>query len=467
MLLAPRRSTLAALVGAVVASALALVVPGAAPAVSAEDPPPVIAPAPLPAFYDVPDPLPVGQPGDLIRDETVAAEGLHGTLHRVMYHSRSIRGADIAVTGLVVVPDGPAPAGGWPVMSWAHGTTGIADSCAPSLDASGSIGFANSFLDDGWVVVATDYEGLGTPGRHPYIVGDSEARGVIDNVRAAAALGVDISGDYVVWGHSQGGHAALFALHDAASWAPELHLLGVVAGAPPSQLDVVYDYLVDSPYKYYLLMVGAAINAAYGDEAAPLSDVMNQKGEDLIHLVDEGCTGALSDAADDIDVRDLLVTQPDGTLNPFSNPTWGPLIAAQDAQNFTEPADAPLLIIHGGDDEQIPNVSSVLLADHLCGIGQDVERWSYPGQSHAGVIGPSFDDMLSWMDLRRSGQEVTLLPGGDVDRTVCSAGQMVDGGGQVPPPTTPPTTEPTTTPVGPGGTAPGATPIAGRPGYTG
>ncbi len=460
-----RRRTVAVIATLVSALSMTLVAPAPSAGVPAQDPPPE-----LPAFYEVPNPLPAGEPGAIIKDEVVPAQGLNGTMHRVMYHSRSVQGVDIAVTGLVAVPEGPAPEGGWPVMSWAHGTTGIADICAPSLDAAGSIGFANRFLDDGWVVVATDYEGLGTPGRHPYVVGDSEARGAIDNVRAAAAMGIELNGDYVVWGHSQGGHAAMFTLDIAQEWAPELNLLGVVAGAPPSQLNLVYDYLIDSPYKYYLLMVGAAINAAYGDEAAPLEEVMLADGQDLIDLVDQGCTGFLADRAGEVDVRDVLVTQPDGTLNPFSNPVWGPLIAAQDPANFTDPSPVPLLLIHGGADEQIPNASSAILAGQLCGRGQQLERWSYPGQSHAGVIGPSFDDMLAWMDLRRSGQEIALVPGGDVEPTVCSAGQMIDVGGPVPPPTVPPTTvvvPPGGGNPGPVDGAPGAHPIRGSAGYTG
>ncbi len=159
----------------------------------------------------------------------------------------------------------PPPAGGYRVVSWAHGTTGIADECAPSLGGPLTVWAANDLLDRGYVVTATDYEGLGTPGRHPYIVGESEARGVIDSVRAARALlGSDVvSADYAVWGHSQGGHATMFVLHIADTWAPELHLEGVVAGAPPSQFDLVYQYLAASPFKYYLLMVAAGVNAAY------------------------------------------------------------------------------------------------------------------------------------------------------------------------------------------------------------
>ncbi|MEZ5179065.1 MAG: lipase family protein [Acidimicrobiales bacterium] len=309
---------------------------------AATDPPAVVSAPALPAFYEVPDPLPPGQPGDIIKSEVVDAPGVHGTVLRVMYHSRSVQGADIAVTGIIAVPDLTPAEGGRPVMAWAHGTTGIADECAPSLDAVGAVDFANPMLDRGWVVTATDYEGLGTPGRHPYIVGDSEGRGVIDSVRAARNLAqADASDQYVVWGHSQGGHAAMFALHIAKDWAPELQLRGVVAGAPPSQLDLVYDYLKTSRYRYYLLMVGAAINAAHGDATAPLADILNPEGIQKLDLVDQGCTGFLGQQTGDLSVEDLMVQQPDGTYNPFSNPTWNPLIAAQDPKNFAPPSDAP------------------------------------------------------------------------------------------------------------------------------
>jgi acetyl esterase/lipase len=427
----------------------------------------------MPAFYDVPSPLPPGGPGTIIKSEPVAVPGLHGTMTRVMYKSKSILGDDIAVTGMIATPTTPAPAGGYKVLSWAHGTTGIADECAPSLDPADFLSLANPALDQGWVIVATDFEGLGTPGRHPYIVGDSEARGTIDIVRAARNLSSDVSADYVVWGHSQGGHAAMFSLHDAASWAPELHLKGVVAGAPPSQLNLVYDYLVGSPYKYYLLMVAAAINAAYGDAAAPLSDVLNAQGLSLVNEVDNGCTGYLAGIASGINVQDLMVQQPDGTYNPIANPTWGPLIAAQDPANFTTPSPAPLLIIHGGNDEQIPTVSSQLLAGQLCKTGQDLERWMYPGQSHARVIGPSLNDMLTWITDRFDGVSTpdAYAPNGqaDIDDTICHDGTMITRAAYdaLPPSTTPPTTTPPGGNGAPSTTPPAATPVDAQPTFTG
>jgi len=392
---------------------------------------PTLRAAAVPAFYTPPALLPAGPPGTIVRDEDATVSGLHGSARLVMYKSKSIAGDEIAVTGLILVPATPPPAGGYRVVSWAHGTTGIADECAPSLGGPLTVWAANDLLDRGYVVTATDYEGLGTPGRHPYIVGESEARGVIDSVRAARALlGSDVvSADYAVWGHSQGGHATMFVLHIADTWAPELHLEGVVAGAPPSQFDLVYQYLAASPFKYYLLMVAAGVNAAYGDAAAPFPEILDPTGIAKVDLVDQGCGGFLAGQTAGLDVESLMVQQPDDSYNPVSNPVWGPLIRAQDPANFTAAAPEPLLIVHGGADEQIPTVSSRMLADELCSVGQDVERWVYPRQAHAAVLGPSDGDTLRWLADRFAGAPTPdpMYPTGqaDVQATVCVAGRMV------------------------------------------
>jgi acetyl esterase/lipase len=369
----------------------------------------------LPAFYGAPDPIPDAKPGTLLRSEKIDSPALKGTAYRVMYSSESLRGDPIVVTGLIAVPDGPAPAGGFPVLAWAHGTTGIADECAPSLGAIGQVPVAQQLLDAGYVVAATDYEGLGTPGRHPYIVGESEARGVIDSVRAAGQLdGVETSDQYVVWGHSQGGHAAMFSLHIADEWAPELKLVGVVAGAPPSQFDLLYSVLQRSPFRYYLVMASAGINAAYGDDAAPLDAVIEPAGVEAVDLVDQGCDlGALTK---DLDFSALL--GPD----PATIPSWAKLLKENDPGKFTEAAPEPLLVIHGGSDEQIPVAASALMFGQLCAVHQDMTRWVYPGQSHAGVIGPSLTDMLTWIGHRFAGDPTPdpMVPTGQDDVQVQS-----------------------------------------------
>ncbi len=367
---------------------------GASSASTVTDPPP----AGLPAFYGIPDPLPAGKPGDVIKTEPVAVPALHGTMQRVMYHSQSIQGKDIPVTGLIAVPTTPPPAGGYPVVSWAHGTSGIADTCAPSLEPDDYVQIANGLLDAGYAVVGTDYEGLGTPGRHPYIAGPSEARGTLDIVRAARNLpDVHASDRYLVWGHSQGGHAAMFSLNLADSWAPELHLVGVVAGAPPSQLALVYQALKTSPFKHYLLMAAAGLNAGFGDAAAPLDKVLTPAGLAALPNVDQGCSGAIQKATADLKTDDLVQADPDTV------PEWAKLLDENDPGKFPAPAKEPLLIIQGGNDEQIPVASSALLFDQLCKINQVEQRWIYPGQTHAGVIAPSFPDMLHWINDRFAG----------------------------------------------------------------
>jgi hypothetical protein len=203
----------------------------------------------------------------------------------------------------------------------------------------------------------------------------------------------------------------MFALHIANAWAPELHLVGVVAGAPPSQLALIYVALQSSPYKHYLLMAAAGLNAAYGDDAAPLDAVLTQTGIDALPAVDVGCSGDIARAT--VDLPTSSVTKGD----PNTVPAWAKLLNDNDPGKFTTPAPQPLLIIQGGNDEQIPVVSTSLLFDQLCKIGQVEQRWIYPGQSHAGVIAPSFGDMVAWIGDRFAGGPAPdpIVPAGQPD----------------------------------------------------
>jgi hypothetical protein len=365
-------------------------------------PPPsttTVIPAPkgLPAFYSVPDPLP-SKTGTLIKSEKVAVAGLHGTAYRVMYVSGSVDGKPVAVTGTIMVPSKPAPAAGYPVVTWAHGTNGMADICAPSLNPGQSAPLANELLDKGWLVAATDYQGEGSPGLHPYIAGVNAAHDTIDIVRAARNMaGAHASDQYLVWGHSQGGHTAMFTLKLGAQYAPELKLRGVVAGAPPSQFAFIYNYLLTSPYRYYLLMAAGGLNAAYGDVRAPLDQVLTPAGMKLLPLLDEGCSDFVARKVGGLDVSKL------SKGDPFKVPAWKKILEEDDPQYFATPSAAPLLIIQGGSDEQIPVVSTQVLAQHLCSIHQVLQRWIYPGRSHTGVIAPSAGDMIHWIADRFAG----------------------------------------------------------------
>ena len=196
------------------------------------------------AFYTPPASLAARPDGRVIWSrQMTGAAALPGAAENllVLYHSRTLAGQDTVVTGTISIPPSQPPADGWPVLSWAHGTTGVAGICAPSRDAPGhpshiynqlADAMLNQWVKRGWVVTKTDYEGLGTPGPHPYLVGTSEARGLIDIVLAARQLRPGIGARFGVLGHSQGGHAALFTASLAPTWAPELDLIGAVALAP-------------------------------------------------------------------------------------------------------------------------------------------------------------------------------------------------------------------------------------------
>jgi len=313
----------------------------------------------------------------------------------VMYTSQSQLDATVAVTGVIVVPKGKAPAGGFPVVTWAHGTNGMADQCAPSITAGSSTASANALLDKGWEFTASDYQGEGTPGLMPYIDGKSAAQDTINIVRAARKLhGSHASSNYVVWGHSEGGQTAMFGLHVGADYAPELKLKGVVAGAPPSQFNLIFTFLKNSPFRHYLLMATGGLNAAYGDTNAPIDQVLTPKGIALLPELEKGCSSYLANNFKTITTDSVI------KADPFTVPAWKAVLSENDPGTFTTAVDAPLLIIQGGHDEQIPVASTLLLSTHLCSAGQKVERWVYPGQSHAGVIVPSLGDMIHWIDDR-------------------------------------------------------------------
>src|SRR5689334_13281754 len=205
------------------------------------------------ALYDVQPGEASGRPGSIIRVWPLEGGGPSGagaTAFRILYRSTGLSGEPIAVSGAIFIPPGPAPAGGRDVIAWAHPTSGVVEACAPSLmpDLAGTIWGLSEMLARGYVVVATDYPGLGTPGIHPYLIGVSEGRAVLDSVRAARDMpDAGASNRFAVWGHSQGGHASLYTGELAASYAPDLKLVGVAAAAPATYLIELFDADNSSP----------------------------------------------------------------------------------------------------------------------------------------------------------------------------------------------------------------------------
>jgi len=347
-----------------------------------------------PGALEIPLDLAPAAPGTIIDTEELTINW--GVAQRLAYHSSSVDGQDVAVTGFVAYPDQPAPAGGWPLIAWAHGTTGLGDRCAPSHDAE-SDRVALALVGLGYAVVATDYEGLGTPGLHPYVVGRSEAHGVLDSVRAVQNLDLPVTNEWIVFGHSQGGHAAMFTGQIQSEYAPELDMIGVIAGAPPSQQEALGEALVGGDFQGYLTMTAAGLTAAY--DTLELADVLSAEAIDLIDVIETGCTAEIFEVYNPLDYDQVALVE------PFELPAWRDILIENDTNQL--PVQVPLLIIHGGEDEQIPVDTSATLLSQLCAFDTQgpTTRKVYEGQSHAGVLtsGAALGDLLEWVSGRFAG----------------------------------------------------------------
>jgi Secretory lipase len=348
-------------------------------------------PRPAWSFYRPPEPLPVRPPGTPIRSEPVPAPaGARGW--RILYHSRDASGRDIAVSASVFVPAGPAA--GRPIVAWAHGTTGLGDSCAPSTDEQPLNGVEDgpALLAAGDAVVATDYEGLGTPGPHPYLVGPSEARSVLDAVRAARRL-VGLGRTFVAFGHSQGAHAALFTGELAATYAPDLRLAGVAAAAPPIDLPALAREVERSDAGTgRLVTVAAGYSAA--DPSARLGAIMTPLGRRGLSLVEEGCDDDIVNAYGRMSAREVFLR------DPRTTPPWSTGLA-RDSVGLL-PRSVPVLVMQGWKDPNIPVRDTTTAVHRMCRGGDTIDYRIYPAAYH-NVVPSAARDLNAWIAARFRG----------------------------------------------------------------
>jgi len=328
------------------------------------------------SFYNTPSSIPENAPGTIIRFETMNAPFPDSQAWRVLYTSIGINGEAIVVSGMVFAPAGPVPPGGRPVVSWAHPTTGIEDPCAPSRSPKpyDDVQGLADFLNLGWVVVATDYQGLGTDGMHPYLVGASEAHGTIDIVRAARNMNeAGASSNYFVFGHSQGGQAALFAGQMSASYAPELQLLGVAAAAPAGLLVPLFqadkDTAAGAVLGSYAVVSWSDI---FGyDEATVVKRTLNGR----VHAVSEKCVVGGSRLSDiELGINDLILKGRMWKADPATTAPWSNQFALNTAAQ--SPITAPLLLTQGTADTIItPSTTAELTAMYVAmGNNQATEQ---------------------------------------------------------------------------------------------
>jgi acetyl esterase/lipase len=348
------------------------------------------------ASYAVPDPLPPGPPGALIRTIPIAGPSVlpDSRAWAILYHSVDFDARDVAVSGLVVAPAGAAPPGGRPVVVWAHGSSGLADRCAPSHGGvMGAFGpWLVDQLEQGQVVAATDYQGLGTPGPARSLIGLSAGHAVLDAARAARGLDAAGASDRVVLhGHSEGGHAVLWAAELARAYAPELQVLGVATSAPGAELATT---LRLTEFRPAAITSGAMLIAvAWSDAYRVPPDALTPAGRKAVDRVRTTCLQELArDPATPV-VRpgDLLTTRP-----------WPALLARNTPGRAATPA--PILIAQGADDRVVVPAATRALVERLCHVGDTVELRNFQDAGHFDIPGVASADVLAWIGDRLAGR---------------------------------------------------------------
>lgn len=395
------------MVAALAAAAVSVVHPLAA-SQHQQDASPAVAPPAQDAFYQPPSPLPAGAPGAIIRSRPTTVYAAPGGLlpvpvhaWQVLYLSTSALGEANAVSATVLVPDTPWADGPRPIVTYAVGTHGLGDQCAPSYQmrtgTEGESAMIGHALAQGWAVVVTDYEGLGTPGTHTYAVGVSEGHAVLDAARAAQRLaeaGLRTDAPVGIWGYSQGGQAAAWAGELQPAYAPELRVAGVAAGGVPADVARVARHLDGGPAAGLVLAGAVGYGSAYPD--LPLDSMLNDAGKAAATRIANSCTG-------DIVAQHAFRHMAEYTTIP--DPLDEPHFAARLAENRAgrhAPA-APVLLYHGTLDEVIPlAIGQQLFADY-CTLGARVRWQPIPLLGHVQAAVASSPIVVSWLSDRFAG----------------------------------------------------------------
>jgi alpha-beta hydrolase superfamily lysophospholipase len=349
------------------------------------------------AFYTPPAELPTGPPGTIIRQEDVAGLPADRQAWRVLSTSTAPDGSPIAVSGVVVAPTSEPPADGWPVVAWAHGTTGVASRCAPSLEAGAGIHLVpelDALLAGGAVVAITDYPGLGTPGPHPYLVGESEGRAVLDSIHAARALlGSDTSATAAVFGHSQGGHSAVFADAIAGTYAPDIDLVGVAAMAPPTDLGELLE--LDSSEPAGIVVTALAVDSwSHWFPDADLDTIVHPVARPLVADVASECIETTEQSLPVIpDVLGLEATFL--SQDPAQAPGWSQHLADNSPQAVS--TSVPLLVAQGLADTLVRPAITESFVQARCADGASIALHTYAGVGHFEVRTTSAPLVAGWL----------------------------------------------------------------------
>ena len=362
----------------------------------------------------LPDALLAQSAGTLISATPVAAAPAGMQAWSIHYWSTAENGQLQDLTGIVAAPVGAPPKEPRPVLAWTHGTWGVARQCAPSLSpdffdstaGTSPTAFTGSpALDavaNGYVVVAPDYPGLGSAGVHPYLGGVPAARSTLDAIRAAQGIAVSGAGKrYVLWGASQGGHAALWTAQLSRSYAPELQLLGVAAAAPPTDLVANLRAGDDASIRAFLTAFTAYSWSGY--YGIPLSGLGKpQTPMTITRLAQNNCTGPgsqpkLGEMIGMVMLKNQLAGVDLGSIQP-----WVGIARA----NSLNPAaiEVPMLVAQNPADVIIGPAVTRNYARQACAAGKTVKWIDITGRGHPTSAQDSAAPTLQWIADRFAGK---------------------------------------------------------------
>ena len=401
----PRKSSFAALpllcegllrvtlvVGVTAATLLACRIPFAqaqtpAPAKNSD----ILRALPATKFYDTPHPLPAGKAGELIRSEEFDQYELPFSVNavRILYHSRSAAGEDVAASGIVLIPAaGKPPARGWPVIAWAHGATGVARSCAPSLMRNVGHGpFFSMYVNLGYAVVATDYTGLGTDFRNAFLDGPSNATDVITSISAARAAVPGLGARWIVMGEAEGSIAAV-AVAEMENEIRDPSYLGSIAISGVPSAEEIYEHFTLGSSSLMLTSLAYGIKTVYPQFQE--TDLLTEKGLALYHHIEQMCSQARSIP----ELPPAEVTKPSWEKNVFVRQYF-----VRNNLGQTR-AYGPILVISGDADQATPPTMTAQAIARMCKQGDRIQWERYHDLDPERVIGDSVRDQIGWIEAR-------------------------------------------------------------------
>jgi pimeloyl-ACP methyl ester carboxylesterase len=345
----------------------------------------------LTQFYETPEPLPPGKPGALIRFEQAYDYHLsyEATKYRILYHSVSPQGKDVAATGVVLVPDGRPPKGGWPIIAWAHDFTGSARQCAPSLLKNLSEGpLISMYASIGYAVVATDYSGLGT--KFPYAALDtrSNALDVLYSIPAARTALPELGANWVVAGYSQGANVAI-GVTEAVGETGATGYLGAIGVAGVAEPEEMFEHFAGGPEYSLVVSLAGGIQAVFPEFR--VEEMLTEKGLRLYKSMAADC-GVRSDSPTAEDLF-RVSWKDDANVKKFFTRN---IIA-------NRPVAPPLLVIGGEADPVVPSALTARAVSRLCKQQSGILFVKYPGSNASEVLSNSLSEQISWIRARFSG----------------------------------------------------------------